>query len=192
MTRLHRIFAALTVAFTLALLAPAVSATSLNPFSEYKIKAAYLYNFTKFIEWPPAAFAQNDAPFVIGVLEHDAAASQPIASTLSGKTTAGGRRIEVRSARAASELAGCQIVFIARSAAADLPVALEQFRAQSTLLVGETTGFAQSGGVVNFVVANDVVRLEINPQRANRAGLRLSGALASVALLVRDREDAHD
>ena len=162
-------------------------AAVLDSLAEYKIKAAYLYNFTKFVEWPPAAFVEERSPYVIGILEHDAAVSTAMGEVLRGKTTVSGRAIEVRSAQTAEALADCHIIFVTRGAGVS-PSAIAASRERPVLLVGESAGFAQSGGTINFLISGDLIRLEINPQRAERVGLRLSGTLASIGSLVRDRE----
>lgn len=179
--------------FSLALLlasliaAPRTQAAVLDPLAEYRIKAAYLYNFTKFVEWPPAPYLEARSSFVIGVLERDATVSSAIAEVLRGKTTSNGRAIELKMAQDVAALGGCQIIFVTRSANAS-PSSVRSSISGPVLLVGETPDFAQTGGTINFMISGDSIRLEINAQRAERVGLHLSGTLASIALLVRDRE----
>lgn len=188
-------FSSLQFAILFALLlaqSPRSRAASLDPHVEYKIKAAYLYNFTKFIEWPPAAFVSDQSPYLIGIVERDSVVSQTVKDVLAGKTTSSGRPIQVRTATHPDALDDCQMIFISRTARNDGASAQRSAKKQGVLLVGESDGFAQTGGMINFVVQGGAVRLEINPQRADRAGLRLSGTLASVASLVRDREARRD
>lgn len=173
----------------LQLFLPRGQAATLDPLAEYRIKAAYLYNFTKFVEWPPAAFTDVHAPYVIGIMEGDTTVSRAMKEVLNGKTTRDGRTIQVRSATETAALNDCHLIFVAREVTLSPEIAA-RLKTLPILLVGESAGFAQSGGTINFVISGDVIRLEINAQRAERLGLRLSGTLASVGILVRDREGA--
>lgn len=155
---------------------------------EYSIKAAYLYNFTRFIEWPPAALPA-DGPFVVGVLTQDRVAIEAIRDAFRGKRTSNGRAIEVHIlAGLTDDLLGCQLVFVARDAMVGVEEVRRVVGARPVLIVGDTAGSAQHGGEIDFTVSADVVRIEINLQRAELAGLKLSGRLANVARLVRDSE----
>ncbi len=155
---------------------------------EYQIKGGYLYNFANFVEWPNGAFPDSEAPFVIAILDRDDAAGV-IMKVLTGKHTANGRRIRVVRASGYDRIPrDCQVLFISRTVPAEWSEIRARIGVRPVLLVGETDGFAQHGGAINFVVSGDQVRMEINQRRAAGAGLRLSGSLASVARLVRDKE----
>ena len=158
--------------------------------TEYRIKSAYLFNFTKFIEWPPRCFPEAEAPLAIGVLDDDGATARIVAEVLTGKAAPRGRRIVVRAFDALrAEALECQVLFVTRGAGLSAGAARAAVGTRPVLLVGETEEFAERGGTINFVFSGDAIRFEINPRRAQSAGLRVSGALASVARLVRDRED---
>lgn len=155
---------------------------------EYGIKAAYLFNFTKFIDWPESAFAGADAPFVIGVIDPEGVAAAVVQEVFRDKST-GSRPIVVRVfAQPGPDLTDCHLVFLARSAADQLSAVRRLVDRQSILLVGESQQFAQRGGAINLVTVSDAVRCEINLRRSQQAGLTMSGRLASVARLVRDVE----
>lgn len=172
---------------TLFLLVPAGRGEPVDSAVEYRIKAAYLYNFTKFIDWPPSAFAAPGAPFVIGVVDPVGDAALVIEKSLRGKTAPGGREIEVRRFTGIGEAtADCHQLFITRAAGVDPRQAGEVLGSEPVLVVGETEGFAERGGVIGFVVSNDGVRCDVNLAGAQRAGVKLSGRLASVARLVRE------
>lgn len=160
----------------------------MDPLAEYRIKAAYLYNFTKFIEWPPAAFADDRSPYFIGILERDTTVSTVMREVLSGKTTVSGRTIELRTASSVESLTDCHIIFVTRDSGI-APNTIGTSTRHPILVVGEISGFAQTGGTINFLVSGDLIRLEINALRADHIGLRLSGTLASIGTLVRDREE---
>lgn len=154
---------------------------------EYRIKAAYLYNFTKFIEWPPPPPAAAAEPFVLGVVDPDGFAFNVISESLRGKTGANGRAIAVRRLTAldASALA-CNQIFITRASGLDSAQIRKALDGLPIVVVGETAGFAEQGGVIGFVLTGDAVHCEINLAGAQRAGVKLSGRLASVARLVRE------
>jgi hypothetical protein len=156
-----------------------------DPTVEYRLKAAYLYNFTKFVEWPTDAVART--PFLVGVIDPEGTAARIIAETLGGKSTADGRPIIVRRFEALSdEIAGCHQLFLTRAAGITPADARAFISATSILLIGETDSFAQQGGVIGLVVSGDSVRCEVNLAGAQRAGVKLSGRLASVSRLVRE------
>jgi hypothetical protein len=179
--------AALWIATLLMLTAPAGRAEPIDVTIEYRLKAAYLYNFTKFIEWPPPAFEGPASPFVVGVVDPDGSAATIISETLRGKTTATGRAIEVRRLTAlAAGAGGCHQLFITKASGLDPLVVRSTLGAAHVLVVGETDDFAEQGGAIGLVVAGDAVRCEVNLAGAERAGVKLSGRLASVARLVRE------
>ena len=165
-----------------ALTSPARAASDRG---EYDVKAALLFNFAKFVEWPVASFATTDDPFVIGVVGNDPF-GQSLERTLAGQTI-GGRRIQIRRWKKAREIGPCQILFIAASEQSDLRGLLDQVRDRPVLSVGDMNNFASDGGIVGLVMDNHRVRFEINQNRADRAGLKLSSRLLSLAHLVQAR-----
>lgn len=151
---------------------------------EYQVKAAFLFNFAKFVNWPAATFESSRSPIsicVVGPDPFDGALEQTI-----GERTVRGRPVVVRSADGPESAAACQIVFFAESERA-LSLARRLARAP-VLTVGETDGFAEDGGIVNFKIEENRVRFEINPDAASRAGLRLSSQLLNLATVVREDE----
>lgn len=156
---------------------------------EYRIKAAFLYNFIKFVEWPPASFAGDRAPFIIGILDETTQCVSVVTEVLARKTTPSGRPIEVRLLSGSDEqLFQCHLLFVSRTAKANWPDTLKKVAGRPVLLVGERDGFAQHGGMMNLLVNGDAVRCEVNLRRAQRASLKLSGRLVNVARLVRDTD----
>lgn len=154
---------------------------------EYSIKGAYLFNFTRFVEWP--AGAPDSEGFVIGVLGCDDAAVHAIESTLRDKRAGDGRPIVVRVVNpTTADLSPCRLVFIGRNAAVPISAVRDAIGSAPVLLVGDEEGAAQRGCAINFAVSGDTVRIDINLQRAEQAHLKLSGRLANVARLVRDAE----
>jgi len=149
---------------------------------EYEVKAAFLFNFAKFVEWPADAFTSANEPLVLGILGAD-----PFGDSLRSleDKSAGGRKIVIKRFADAEALEKCHILFISRSLAKDLPQILTTTRNWNVLTVGEMRGFAEAGGIINFVLADKKIRFEINVDAAHQAGLKISSQLLKVAKIVR-------
>lgn len=152
--------------------------------TEYEVKAAFLFHFAKFVEWPSEAFAGPTASLVLGVLGDD-----PFDGVL--ERAVDGRRVRERAlevrhfdALPAAVEAPIHILFVAESEAQHAQAIARRFSGRSVLVVGESEGFAERGGAVNFTREGKKVRFEINPQAAEAAGLRLSSRLLSLATIV--------
>lgn len=159
---------------------------------EYNVKATDLLYLTRYVSWPRSAFASPTSPFVIAVVAGDAAAQAAIRHALQDKhaSDADQRPIELVFVRPGQPLpAHCQIVFVLRSA--DVPTAelRKLVDDRPLLLVGESAGFAEHGGVINFALVDDNVRLQINLERAEQIGLKLSASLAWNAELVKSKPE---
>jgi YfiR/HmsC-like len=152
--------------------------------SEYDVKAAYLFKFTKFIEWPATAFAGPDAPFVIGIVGRDPF-NGGLDRLIEGNTT-GARRLEVQhlNANDSTELRGCQMVFVSASEQRRLPNILSAVQGRPVLVVGESEGFASAGGMLGFALRESRVGIEINSAAARQARLKISSQLLNLAKLV--------
>jgi hypothetical protein len=146
---------------------------------EYQIKAAFLYNFAKFIEWPPGDFGDASGPLRICVFGQDPF-GQELRDITSEKIVNGHKLlimpvIDLQLARS------CHILFIASSEKTQLKRILEILQGSSALTVGDTKGFVEQGGMINFVLENDRVRFEVNHKAAEQAGLKISSKLLNVA-----------
>jgi len=148
---------------------------------EYAVKAAFLYNFAKYVTWPPEVFANDQAPIRLGILG-DAPFGNAL-RVLTGKLVHG-RRIEVRRCRSLKELERCQVVFVSLSTPWLLREVLAEVRSRPILTVGEVPAFAREGGIINFVLVDGKVRFEINPTAARRAGIRIHSQLLRIARIV--------
>ena len=144
---------------------------------EYEVKAAFLLNFTKFIEWPQGVFAASDSPFTICILGKDPF-GQALDQIVAGESV-NGRKLEVRRIGQAPEPQACQVVFVA-SGEKEVRRTLSGLR-NGVLTVGEGENFMREGGMIAFVIENRRVRFDIDQSAAERAGLRLSSKLLSVA-----------
>jgi hypothetical protein len=146
---------------------------------EYEVKAAFLYNFARFVEWPAPDGA---GPFVVTVLGRDPFGSV-LDDTLRGKTV-DARRILVRRVSRSEDVGQSQILFICDSEKDRLPEILKSLESAPVLTVGEMSDFAERGGVIRFKVEQDRVRLEINVAAAERSRLRISSQLLKLARIV--------
>ena len=148
---------------------------------EYHVKALFLYNFAKFVDWPPNMQA---GPICIGVLG-DGPVEEALGETVQGKT-ANGRSFVVKRLRHDEDGEGCHIIFVSDSEKKRLRLILDSLRGCKVLTVGEVEGFAANGGVINLEIVDNKVRFEVNIDAAERAGLKLSSKLLSLAKIVRD------
>jgi YfiR/HmsC-like len=168
---------AAAVLFLLAAPAAGVQDTA----SEYDVKAAFLYNFTKFVDWPPWAFHNDRSTVRLCVLGDD-----PFGESLReiAEGEVAGRRLTVLSVPAMNDPAGCQILFVSRSERERLPEILAAVRDAPVMTVSDTKGFLEQGGIINFVLEGSRVRFEINQEAADRARLKISSRLLRLATRV--------
>jgi hypothetical protein len=161
--------------------APAV-AQAPSRLQEYEVKAAYLLNFTRYVEWPAGAFATPTAPIVIGVLGRNPFGPL-LEQTFAGRTVQE-RRIEVLELDGPAEAASCHAVFVSREEWRLHPNLLEQLGRRGLLTIGEGDDFVRRGGVLGFVPVGETVRFSVNLQAGRRAGLRVSSRMLSLAVAV--------
>lgn len=150
---------------------------------EYKVKAVFLFNFAKFVEWPPQAFKGPSDPIVIGVLGKNPF-GDALTAAVAGKTS-GGRAFQVREVADGQQAAACQILFISASERKRLTTVFEQIGSLGILTVGESDNFTAEGGIVNFKIEGGTVRFQINVDAAQRRQLHISAKLLSLAEIVR-------
>jgi hypothetical protein len=173
--------ARLRVAVLLSCALAAMPAPAAGP-TDNDVKAAFLYHFASFVEWPPGTFPARTTPLVVGVLGHGPL-SEAVERTLQGKT-AGDRPLVIRRLTQPDEAAHTQICLVEDSARESLPLVLRAVREASVLTVADMEGFAQRGGIVNFVLQQRKVRFEINLARAQQARLKISSQLLKLATIV--------
>ncbi len=150
--------------------------------SEYQIKAAYLYNFLKFVEFPSDSFADPLAPIVIGVVGDDPFGSA-LPQVVIGKTVQG-RDLVIRMYRTGEDLRRANILFISASERKKLPMILSSLRGSSVLTVSDIAEFTEAGGMIQFLNEDDRVRFAINVDATSRAKLKMSSKLLSLAKAV--------
>ena len=151
--------------------------------SATSVKAAFLYRFLDFVEWPERALASAQAPIVIGVLGADALA-QELEEVVAGRRVAS-RPVEVRRVDVAHALDGVNVLYVGEHAAAALPGLAAAAARASVLLVSDFEHALDEGSVINLLVVDDRVRFEVSLEAAARSGLRLSSRLLGVAYRVR-------
>ena len=149
---------------------------------EYQIKAAFLYNFIKFIDWPPDALPETSDTIAICVFSND-----PFREALDSikDKVVRGRRLVIQRIQQGKELGSCQVLVLGPSAEKRVPQVMQSLQGSSVLTVGDTERFVQSGGIINFLVEQNKVRFEINLNSAERARLKVSSQLLSLARVVR-------
>ena len=152
---------------------------------EYRIKAAYLYAFVRFVEWPVEAFADASAPHTIGVLGEDPF-GDILDQTIKDKILDNRRLVvhRIEKFEESQDLGDCHILFISSSEEKLLEKILETLKDSSVLTVGEMHRFAQRGGIVSLVKKRNTIRFEINVDAAQEAKLRISSRLLKLAKIV--------
>jgi YfiR/HmsC-like len=163
-------------------LAGAAASPAQTP-GEYQVKAAFLYNFTKFIDWPPEALASPSDPFVLCVYGNNPLLD-PLKEIVKGKNTEG-RDFAVKRVTTISGARSCQVLFVGAGDEESVPGILSGLQGSSVLTVGELPDFPRQGGVINFFMESSRVRFVINIAAAERARLKISSKLLSLATVVR-------
>jgi len=158
--------------------------------TEYQIKAAFLYNFAKFIDWPPGSFPAPQSPFEICILGADPFGSA-IDDTLRGKSI-GDRTVVIERVKEPWRARQCQIVFVSSSEKQRLPEIIASLQGAKTLVVGETDRFADLGGTIQLTLEENHVRFAINTSAADGAGLRISSKLLALAKIVHATESGRN
>lgn len=179
----RRRFAALLA--LLALFAPrGVAAEETVTPVEYQVKAAFLFNFTKFVEWPDDVFLEN------GPLRLCIVGADPFGASLDGIVrgeTVSGRPLAIDRHRALDDLSACQLLFISVSERGKLREIFDAVEGDSVLTVGDSPGFLAAGGMIEFRLEGSKVRFAINQEKAESSRLKVSSKLLRLA--VNQRED---
>ena len=152
---------------------------------EYQVKAAFLFNFVKFIEWPPQASKGSSDPINICILGEDPFGNS-LEDAVKGKTVEGRTFLVPVRISEVQQASACQILFVSSTERKHVRAILAALKAPGVLTVGETEGFAAQGGMINFKLEDGRVRLEVNVEAAERANLRISSKLLSLAQIVQN------
>jgi len=177
-------FFTIVVALIVSLNPIANSAEPSRP-GEYEVKAAFLYNFIKFTEWPPEEIAKSGQPFVIGVLGKDPFGAA-LDKVVEGEAVFKKPIVTKRFSRL-EDAASSHVLFISSSEGNNLSAILRALDSHSILTVSEIDNFAQRGGVINLKKENERIVFEINIDAARHAGLSMNAQLLKLAKIVKGR-----
>lgn len=175
-----------TIAVVAASLCPA-GARGQEQAGEYQVKAAFLFNFGKFVEWPESSFGGKSSPFSICVLGEDPFGTA-LDQTLEGKQLSN-HPVRIMRTMDPTTVRQCQIVFVSGSEKSQLSAVFRVLRGSNALLVGELPGFAVAGGAIEFTLEDNHVRFAINPEAVQRAGLQISSQLLALAKIVHEERN---
>jgi|ERR1700733_10722832 hypothetical protein len=172
-----------SVARKLALLCVAgLLVAAAAPVSEYQLKAVFLFNFAQFVEWPSSAFAQTNAPFVIGVLGKDPFGSN-LDDVVRGETV-NGHPLAVQRYASIGDVGDCQILFIPATELAHVGELLAKLKGRSILTVTDAEEAPQRGVIIGLITQDRQIRLRIDLQAAKVASLTISSKLLRPAEIV--------
>lgn len=167
-------YASLLLIFSLKVHAQNISAPA------NKVKAVFLFNFTRFIDWPPAAFKTPDAPFIIGIIPAGNSINTYIEESVAGEKM-GNHPIIVKRFEDLTEIDDCHLLYIGIADEKQIQEILASMEYQSVLTVGESPDFNKLGGIIRFHTVKDRIRLEINTEACKAAQLNISSKLLNVA-----------
>ncbi len=148
--------------------------------SEYQVEAAYLYNFAKFTEWPKQSLPDGPSPLVIGAAGGDSEFLEVLRRTVAGKTI-GTHPVAVKRVSSLDEMKSCHLVFFRSSDRKRTQSAIAGLGQASVLLVGMEQTFLQQGGMITLVLENGRIRFEVDQASLDRANIRLSPNLLTLA-----------
>jgi hypothetical protein len=173
--------------FMLLAARPGASPAQTGPTPEYQLTAVVLFNFAQFVEWPPSAFPDRDAPLVIGILGDD-----PFGAYLD--ETVRGERVNdhplvVKRFSRVEDIEACHILFVSDPGKGHLKPILDSLHGRSVLTVSDVERFPAKGGMIGFVTDQRRIRLRINLAAAKAADLTISSKLLRPAEIVSDARD---
>ena len=150
--------------------------------SEYQVKAAFLFNFTKFVEWPDGSFDAPQAPIVVGIIGDDPFGDD-LERMIAGQKVQG-RSLMIRRERWGDDLRRCQVLFVSASEHEHRSRILGSVQSAGVLTVSDMEGFAEAGGVIEFVIEQNRVRFIVNLDAATQGRLRVSAKLLALARVI--------
>ena len=177
----------LTMSVLALAIRPVVAGAQTAISKEYQIKAAFLFNFAQFVQWPERSFPDTNAPFRIGVLGDDPFGGV-LDETVRGEKV-GGHPLMIQRYRDGDDLKDCQILFISRSEGKQTEQVLAELKGKNILTVGDADGFIKNGGVVRFVTEQNKIHLRISPDAAKQANLVISSKILRLSELVEPGKD---
>jgi hypothetical protein len=166
------------LAFAISLLSNAPALAQ----SEDQVKAAFLFNFARYVEWPDRAFADEASPVRICTIGADDFGSV-VSAVVEGKSV-GMRAVSVEPVSDVASAEGCHILYAGTASDVSPDEVVSGLAGASVFTIADTAGFAEKGGIANFFRADNKVRFEINPTAARGAGLKISSRLLRLARVV--------
>lgn len=154
--------------------------------TEYQVKAAFVFNFAKFVEWPQAESTNGTAPIVVGILGEDPFGAE--LDRIVNDRQVNGRPLRLKRFVSLSEVNDCHMLFISSSEKQRLQTIFDSLQSKGILTIGDSENFAKEGGMINFVLEKGKVRFQINIDAAERAGIKLSSQLLKLAHIVKEKE----
>ena len=151
--------------------------------SEYQVKAAFMFNFAKFVDWPPEVFAGSNSPIVLGILGKNVFGSD-LEKTIRDRKV-NNHAFQFTNFTSAAEATNCHILFISPSEKENFSKIISGLHSASVLTVSETEGFIKAGGMINFKFEGSNIRFEISDETAKKAGLKISSKLLTLAVASR-------
>jgi hypothetical protein len=155
------------------------AAQSEDAAGELEIKAAYLFKFGTYVEWPPSTFAGPEAPLVIGVIGADELGDE-LTRLVAGRTVHN-RPVSVRKLKRGASLAGIHILHVGRAEGARAADSVTAARGLPILVVTDSVNAFEQGGTINFVLVGDKLRFDVAPPSSEVGNLKISSRLLSVA-----------
>lgn len=175
-------FPNLPIAYLFAFLLISPAATQAAPPTEYEVKAAFIHNIAKYVEWPPTP------EYAASTMRLCVLGQNPFGNaldTLRNKKV-GGLTWELVPVGPKTSMKECRVLFIAASESGNLRQILDSIKGSAVLTIGDTEGYAERGVMANFYLENSMVRIEINMDAAKRAGLNISSQLLKLARIVNE------
>jgi hypothetical protein len=181
MTKHPALFQTVVLLFTLVFMLGLKCRAQDSPPSEYQIKAAFIYNFARFVDWPTQAFATETSPMNIGILGKNVF-GDTLLQAINGKEIKG-HPLEFKEFDSVIDVTNCQVLFISTSEKSHFSKILSRLQGTCVLTISENADdFIGNGGMINLVIVEDKVRFEINNDAAKKAGLTISSKLLSLAI----------
>ncbi len=151
------------------------------------VKLAFLYNFTKFVEWPPESFPEPSAPLAICIVGRDPFVPPGSRNGIALSESRRSSLSTLRSLRATDAVNACHIVFVHVTEKDHADKIMKDLQGSNTLTVGESEGFAELGGIINLVIEGNKLHFEVNQAAADRARVKISSKLLMMAKIVKER-----
>jgi len=146
---------------------------------EYQLKAAFIYKFTQFIEWPSSAFSSDDDPIIVAIVGDDPFHGDLDRAAADKKT--GNRPMLIKHFADVDHIERCHMLFVAASQADQMPAVLRKISDWAVVTIGDNDSFCRDGGVIRFFIEDQRIHFEINTSAAERAGVKISSRLLQLA-----------